>query len=184
MSRRVTSQGRMSGLSHFEMSGYPSVSQRRPPISQSLRRLASQHLRWLTAFGFFLSLLSLWSVIAKYRHPKERQPSPAFFGPHNSLVEDAGHGFLTLREARNVCQRRRWEPYATRDRRRKVYDLFLINTELDFLEIRLHELDSEVDYFVILESGTSSPTKDFCPCHESLRPRLRCPSVFSWYGCR
>lgn len=31
--------------------------------------------------------------------------------------------------------------------------MFLINTELDMLELRLHELDSEVDYFVILESG-------------------------------
>ncbi|KAL1601630.1 hypothetical protein SLS60_006545 [Paraconiothyrium brasiliense] len=36
--------------------------------------------------------------------------------------------------------------------RRKVYDLFMLNTELDWLEIRLHELASQVDYFVILES--------------------------------
>jgi len=28
----------------------------------------------------------------------------------------------------------------------------MINTELDWLEIRLHELESQVDYFVILES--------------------------------
>lgn len=34
--------------------------------------------------------------------------------------------------------------------------MFLINTELDFLEIRLNELDQEVDYFVILESGILS----------------------------
>lgn len=143
----------MSGYPQFEMSGYPSISQRRPSFSQSLRRLISQHFRWLTAFAIFLSLLFIWSIVAKYRHPKERQPSPAFFGPQNTLTENARDGFLSLREARHVCQRRRWEPYATRDRRRKVYDLFLINTELDFLEIRLHELDSEVDYFVILESG-------------------------------
>ena len=33
--------------------------------------------------------------------------------------------------------------------------MFLINTELDFLEIRLNELDKEVDYFVVLESSTT-----------------------------
>lgn len=39
--------------------------------------------------------------------------------------------------------------------RRKVYDLFMLNTELDWLEIRLHELASQVDYFVILESPST-----------------------------
>jgi beta-1,4-mannosyl-glycoprotein beta-1,4-N-acetylglucosaminyltransferase len=33
-----------------------------------------------------------------------------------------------------------------------VYDLIPINTELEWLEIRLNELDDQVDYFVILES--------------------------------
>ena len=33
--------------------------------------------------------------------------------------------------------------------------MFLITTELDFFEIRLHELDEEVDYFVVLESATT-----------------------------
>lgn len=128
-------------------------SQRRP-VSQSVHRLATQHVRLLTVLGTFCLLVGLWSAIS-YRHPKAKQPSPTFSGPRQALVEDAGHGFLSLREASNVCQRRRWEPYATRDKRRKVYDLFLINTELDFLEIRLNELESEVDYFVILESATT-----------------------------
>lgn len=35
---------------------------------------------------------------------------------------------------------------------RKVYDLFMINTELDFLELRLETLYDHVDYFVIVES--------------------------------
>ncbi len=160
----------MSGYARFETVGYPSISQRRPSVFLSLRRLMSQHVRWLVAFAFLLSLISVWAVIANYRRPKERQPSPAFFGPQQSLVEDSVNGFLTLHEAQDVCQRRRWEPYATRDRRRKVYDLFLINTELDFLEIRLHELDSEVDYFVILESGmpSLSQTSFNCPSPEAI----------------
>ena len=85
----------------------------------------------------------------------EKEPAPPFTGPYEALVEAGEHGFLPLREAENLCQRRDFEHYATRDRRRKVYDLFLINTELDFLEIRLNELDKEVDYFVILESATT-----------------------------
>ena len=88
------------------------------------------------------------------RSQKRSTPAPAFTGPYQALLDDGKHGFMPLADANVVCQRRRWEPYATRDRRRKIYDMFLINTELDFLEIRLHELDAQVDYFVILESGT------------------------------
>ncbi|QSZ33799.1 hypothetical protein DSL72_005371 [Monilinia vaccinii-corymbosi] len=36
---------------------------------------------------------------------------------------------------------------------RKVYDLFMLNTELDWLEIRLNTLANNVDYFVIVESN-------------------------------
>ncbi|TQS32817.1 hypothetical protein Golomagni_06858 [Golovinomyces magnicellulatus] len=35
---------------------------------------------------------------------------------------------------------------------RKVYDLIMVNSELDFLEIRLHALYDYVDYFIIVES--------------------------------
>lgn len=59
---------------------------------------------------------------------------------------------LPLNVARDYCERRRWDPYPVRDQKRKVYDLFMINTEVDWLEIRLWELAEEVDYFVILES--------------------------------
>lgn len=44
------------------------------------------------------------------------------------------------------------EPFANRGSR-KVYDLFLAGTELDWLEIRLNELSPYVDYFVIVESS-------------------------------
>ncbi|KAF2771458.1 hypothetical protein EJ03DRAFT_342215 [Teratosphaeria nubilosa] len=40
-------------------------------------------------------------------------------------------------------------------RARRIYDLFLISTELDWLEIRLHTLSPYVDYFVIVESRTT-----------------------------
>lgn len=60
---------------------------------------------------------------------------------------------LPLEEATDYCAMRHWEPYPDRDRKRKVYDLFMINTELDWAEIRMGELASEVDYFIVLESA-------------------------------
>ena len=55
--------------------------------------------------------------------------------------------------AGEISQGYRWDVYATRNRRREVYDLFLINTELDWVEIRFDELSEEVDYFVVLEAA-------------------------------
>ena len=63
--------------------------------------------------------------------------------------------FLSLEAAQEICSKRRLDVYTPRDKSRKVYDLFIINTELDWLEIRLGELHEEVDYFVILESSTT-----------------------------
>ena len=115
--------------------------------------LGYPRLKWLVSFVLFAILV--WLLVARALRPEEWKPSPSYTGPRDALIEDGAYGFLPLREARDYCQRRRWEPFATRDQRRKVYDMFLINTELDFLELRLNELDKEVDYFVILESTTT-----------------------------
>ncbi len=42
----------------------------------------------------------------------------------------------------------------------KVYDCFTFFNEMDLLEIRLNELDEEVDYFVIVESTRTFQKKD------------------------
>ena len=115
--------------------------------------LVHPRLKWIASLLVFALVACL--IIVRTFQPQEWQPSPPYAGPHPALVEDGVHGFLPLREAQDFCQNRRWKPYATRNQRRKVFDLFLINTELDFLEIRLNELDKEVDYFVILESNTT-----------------------------
>ena len=115
--------------------------------------LVYPRLKWVAPFIIFAFIVSILTF--RNFQSEEWQPSPPYAGPHPALVEDGVNGFLPLREAQDFCQKRRWEPYATRNQRRKVYDLFLINTELDFLEIRLNELDKEVDYFVILESNTT-----------------------------
>lgn len=75
-----------------------------------------------------------------------------YTGPQIALNPESQHGFLSLPDATELCERRRWDVYSTRDRRRKVYDMFLINTELDWAEIRFNELGDQVDYFVIVES--------------------------------
>ncbi len=42
----------------------------------------------------------------------------------------------------------------------KVYDCFTFFNEMDLLEIRLNELDEEVDYFVIVESTRTFQKRD------------------------
>jgi beta-1,4-mannosyl-glycoprotein beta-1,4-N-acetylglucosaminyltransferase len=64
-------------------------------------------------------------------------------------------GFLKPNDIVGHCRKHSWhalDPYA---HPRKVYDLFMVNTELDWLEIRLNELYNHVDYFVILEAPTT-----------------------------
>ena len=67
------------------------------------------------------------------------------------------HHTATKRHAEPECTNG-W----TRGVKRKVFDVFPINTEIDVLMVRLHELNSTVDRFVILEapytfSGLSKP---------------------------
>lgn len=69
------------------------------------------------------------------------------------------NGLLPLSEAEALCARHKMKPYPHRDQRRKVYDLFLIGTELSWAEIRLNELASTVDYFVILEAEKTFTNK-------------------------
>jgi beta-1,4-mannosyl-glycoprotein beta-1,4-N-acetylglucosaminyltransferase len=45
--------------------------------------------------------------------------------------------------------------FASYGKPRKVYDLIMFSTELDWLEIRLNTLDPFVDFFVVIESPTT-----------------------------
>jgi len=64
-------------------------------------------------------------------------------------------GYLPIEQATEFCRMRRYQPFKERHRRRKIYDLILLNTELDWLEIRLGEMYDNVDYFIIMESKTT-----------------------------
>ncbi|KAF4629846.1 hypothetical protein G7Y89_g8295 [Cudoniella acicularis] len=73
---------------------------------------------------------------------------------------------LPLTEAKTYCEQRRWKPYPYRQGRRKIYDLIMINTELEWLETRMGQISPYVDYFVILESD-----KTFTDQEKSLHVR-------------
>src|SRR5256714_4512764 len=63
------------------------------------------------------------------------------------------NGFMSEGTGLNeYCERHRWKPFMPRIRRRKIFDLILINTELEWLEIRMGEMATQVDYFIVIES--------------------------------
>lgn len=72
--------------------------------------------------------------------------------PLNPTTSNLNNGFLPLPEATTLCAQHKWTPYPHRSSPRNIYDLIMLSTELDMLEIRLHTMASSVDYFVILES--------------------------------
>lgn len=91
-----------------------------------------------------LALLLVW------RHPHWTDGSlhrmARFDVAGQAAHPDAGAGAL--------CRAHGWAPFRkpAAARRRRVYDLFMVNTELDWLEIRLNTTYDVVDYFVIVES--------------------------------
>lgn len=63
---------------------------------------------------------------------------------------------------RDLCRQYNWRPFYTRNQQssRRVYDLFMVNTELEWLEIRLNTTYEYVDYFVIVESPKTFTNQD------------------------
>ncbi|KAK3941503.1 glycosyltransferase [Diplogelasinospora grovesii] len=62
----------------------------------------------------------------------------------------------------DICRTQKWQRFIPRspEEPRKVYDLFMVNTELDWLEIRLNNSYSYVDYFVLVESNKTFTNLD------------------------
>ncbi|KFY16137.1 hypothetical protein V491_05424 [Pseudogymnoascus sp. VKM F-3775] len=63
--------------------------------------------------------------------------------------------YISVDAAKQFCEFRRFEPWTRRDKHRKIYDLILINRELEWLDIRLGQMYSHVDYFIIVEADKS-----------------------------
>ena len=71
---------------------------------------------------------------------------PQFHDNHESFSD-----FLSLDEADSYCARHRLALYPHRDRRRKIFESFLVNSDIDWLEIHLGEHYDLVDTFVVVE---------------------------------
>ncbi|KAK3310624.1 glycosyltransferase family 17 protein [Chaetomium strumarium] len=98
--------------------------------------LSKQLWRWIQVAAV---LCIFWLVLNTARNNNSATPAT-----HRSAAD----GQL------DVCRPHGWKPFRPRspDRARKVYDLVMINSELDMLEVRLNTTFDEVDYFVLVES--------------------------------
>jgi len=76
--------------------------------------LTYQRIRWLVVLLIFGVIV--WLFVRFSKAKEQISSRPPYAGPHQALIEDGLHGFLPLSEARDFCQKRRWEPYATRVR--------------------------------------------------------------------
>jgi len=92
------------------------------------------------------------------------------FDPALDITNTAAH--------KQLCKSHGWTPYKDVPKR-KVYDLIMVNTELDWLEIRLNSTYDYVDYFVIVESAKTFTNRDkplvikenmdrFAPYHDKI----------------
>jgi beta-1,4-mannosyl-glycoprotein beta-1,4-N-acetylglucosaminyltransferase len=72
-------------------------------------------------------------------------------GPNDVIPHYYGEG---LKMGANTCQLHGWKERQGKENL-KVLDAVLMSSELDLLEIRMNELDSVVDYFLIVESNAT-----------------------------
>nr|POE72444.1 beta-1,4-mannosyl-glycoprotein 4-beta-n-acetylglucosaminyltransferase [Quercus suber] len=109
-------------------------------------RLWSRPYRTVAIVGIFLAFLLLVA----------RRPTTSPFPyDRSSLLESKGKE-ISPTQISSICRHHGYSSFRSpSSQERKVYDLFLLSTELDWLEIRLHTLAKAVDYFVIVESPTT-----------------------------
>lgn len=105
---------------------------------------------YITLFCALLGFL----IIFRHGLSRDHYLSEDLVG-RSSRLESGTEAFLSPKEAVSVCRGHGFGVEATQQNKRKVYDLVLLSTELDWLEIRLHTLAQYVDYFVIVESATT-----------------------------
>lgn len=97
-----------------------------------------------------------------YNDRKHRCDSRAYTITNSDIDFEASHraesgkaDFLPLPEAQQLCAEHRWSPFPGWGERRKIYDLFMVNNRMGWLEIRPETLAAQVDYFVVVESAVT-----------------------------
>ncbi|KAL0466595.1 hypothetical protein QR685DRAFT_100502 [Neurospora intermedia] len=101
---------------------------------------------------FIVVVLSIWAFIYLFS-PFNLRPDKN--NPSHDDDDDEAHRDSSL-SRHDICRPYGWKPYQSRqpsDPPRKIYDLVLVTTELDLLEVRLNTTWDAVDYYVLVESA-------------------------------
>jgi len=97
------------------------------------------------------SAIGIWVIVDHERSKDHYLSTNLVEIPSNFDAE-----LLSPNEVQSTCRAHGFAAHrAPENTKRKVYDLALMSTELHWLEIRLHTLADQVDYFVIVESPTT-----------------------------
>ncbi|KAK1982693.1 family 17 glycosyltransferase [Colletotrichum cereale] len=117
-----------------------------------MNKLSSIHqIKFLAVLASIAFVWLLWQLdLHQGVIAKTRQIGHLSGTPHDGRTS---RNVLSPDEASEYCDHYRLKP-ANYDlvHRRKVFDLLLINTEVEMLEVRMGQMAPYVDYFVILES--------------------------------
>jgi beta-1,4-mannosyl-glycoprotein beta-1,4-N-acetylglucosaminyltransferase len=117
-------------------------------------RLTRPRLRPIRLLVLFALVILGYISIAAYRHKTRLHVlQPDLYRWHNV---GPSHHLLLPDKTGQFCEAHGFEPWLGSGRReQRIYDLVMLSTELDWLEIRLHTLSPYVDYFVVVESKTT-----------------------------
>jgi len=116
-------------------------------------RCARRQLRVFLYTSSLCLIIGIWIIVG---HELSRNHYLSKDLVHSaSDFEADGKALLPPNDIESTCRAHGFAPGNVQISKRKVYDLVLMSTELDWLEIRLHTLSHYVDYFVIIESPTT-----------------------------
>lgn len=102
---------------------------------------------------YIVVLLSIWAFIYLFS-PFNLRPDKNNPSSDDDDDDEANRGSSLSQH--DICRPYGWKPYQPRqpsDHPRKIYDLVLVTTELDLLEVRLNTTWDAVDYYVLVESA-------------------------------
>ncbi|KAK2001930.1 family 17 glycosyltransferase [Colletotrichum falcatum] len=115
--------------------------------------IARHQIKYLTIAAI---LVFIWMIWRFDLHQEVLEHGKQLTYPHSGMFpafHKTENEVLSPEDALEYCDHFRLQP-ASHElvRSRKVFDLLLINTEVEMLEVRLGQMAPYVDYFVIIES--------------------------------
>jgi len=127
------------------------------PGSTTMHVYARRPRRALASF-VLLCVASTWLIALHHSSSRDHYLSPSLIRqllPLESSPATDSHASFG-KATQTACRAHGFTARDELEQPVKIYDLVLLSTELDWLEIRLHTLADYVDYFVILVSSTTS----------------------------